>query len=259
MKKIFFFGIAIFILFSSLQITLAQERSFIQLKIYTIENEEQVQRLDQYLENAYIPAMHRAGIQHVGVFKPIEKDPFHNKHIFVLIPFKDLLQFEKIDRTLNDDKKYLSAGSEYINALHDDPPYVRIKSILLRTFEDMPNYGVPEHNTPSSERIYELRSYQGSTEKKYEKKLEMFNQGGEADIFVDLGFQPIFFGEVIIGPDLPNLMYLTTFSDEESQSEHWDAFRESPEWEALKLDPQYNNTVSHIDKYLLYPAEYSDL
>lgn len=215
--------------------------------------------MDAYLENAYIPAMHRAGIQHIGVFKPLEMDPLHAKRIFVLIPFEDINQFEEIERTLSKDNIHLSAGSDYINAVHDDPPYVRIESILLRTFKDMPNYRVPEHNTPPSERIYELRSYQGATEKKYEKKVEMFNEGGEAGLFITLGFQPVFFGEVISGPDMPNLMYLTTFEDKESQDEHWNAFRESPVWKLLKSDPQYSNTVSHIDKYLVYPTEYSDL
>ncbi len=123
----------------------------------------------------------------------------------------------------------------------------------------MPEYGVPTHTSPVNERIYELRSYQGATEKFYEKKVEMFNDGGETKLFMDLGFQPIFFGEVISGSVMPNLMYLTTFESRESQDDHWDAFRSSAVWDALKKDEQYKNTVSHIDKFLLYPTEYSDL
>ena len=237
----------------------ANERTIFQLKVYTIDTKAQELRLDSFLKEAFIPAMHRAGISHVGVFKPAIDDPLYGKRLVVLIPFKDIVQFENIEQVLRKDDAYQESGADYINAPHDDSPYLRIESILLRAFEDMPAYGIPEFNTPKSERIYELRSYQGATEKRYEKKVEMFNKGGEVKLFIDLGFQPIFFGEVISGPAMPNLMYLTTFENKPSQELHWESFQNSPVWKALKSDPQYENTVSHIDKYMLVPAEYSDL
>ena len=123
----------------------------------------------------------------------------------------------------------------------------------------MPQYAVPSHKTPSSQQIYELRSYQASSEKLYQKKVEMFNEGGESKIFRDLDFQPIFFGEVLSGADMPNLMYMTSFENRASQGERWKAFGTSPEWEKLKADKQYANTVSHIDKILLHPTSYSGL
>ena len=58
---------------------------------------------------------------------------------------------------------------------------------------------------------------------------------------------------------MPNLMYLSTFESKKSQDEHWGAFVSSPVWDALKNEEQYKNTVSHIDKFLLHPTEYSDL
>ena len=76
------------------------------------------------------------------------------------------------------------------------------------------------HTTPPAERIYELRSYQGATEKYYRRKVEMFNEGGEVNIFKRLEFNPVFFGEVISGPAMPNLMYMTSFANEASQKEH---------------------------------------
>jgi len=234
-------------------------RDYYQLKIYSIENEQQEERMDQYLEKAYLPALHRAGISHVGVFKPVEEDENHGKRILVLIPFKSLDQFDGLSELLKKDKIYQSEGRDYIGARYDNAPYSRIESILLRAFTGMPEHGVPEHSTPPSEQIYELRSYQGATEKIYETKVEMFNVEGELNLFIELGFQPVFFGEVISGADMPNLMYLTTFSDSASQEEHWDAFRNSPVWVEMKEMEKYQNTVSHSDKYILHPAEYSDL
>ena len=85
----------------------------------------------------------------------------------------------------------------------------------------------------------------------------MFNAGGESKIFIDLGFQPIFFGEVISGPSMPNLMYLTTFENKTSHETRWNAFRNSPDWLLLKGDKQYDNTVSKNEKLYLYPTDYS--
>jgi len=237
----------------------ANARDIYQIKIYSLENEKQEQRMDDFLKDAYIPAMKRAGINNVGVFKPITEDAATGKLIYVLIPFKTIDQFEKLEGVLAKDKKYQTDGSDYINAAHDDSPYTRIESILLRSFKTMPNYGIPNHTTPAAEQVYELRSYEGATEKLYEKKVEMFNDGGETKIFKELGFQPVFFGEVISGSTMPNLMYLTTFKNKSSQDEHWDAFRSAPAWLELKEDKQYENTVSKSVKVFLRPTEYSGL
>ena len=240
-------------------ISFSQTRNIYQIKIYTIDNEQQNQRLDQYLKDAYIPALHRTGIKNVGVFKPVEEEEMAGKLVYVLIPFEDIDHFEALRSELNQDKKFLSKGEDYINAAFDNPPYTRIESILLRAFSSMPEYGIPTHSTAPSEQVYELRSYQGATEKLYEKKVEMFNEGGESRIFMDLGFQPVFFGEVISGSTMPNLMYMTSFKDKVSQGEHWKAFTSSPAWEKLKADEQYANTVSKIEKILLHPTAYSEL
>ena len=235
------------------------EREIYQIKIYSLSNSEQEISLDNYLKNAYIPALNRTGINNVGVFKLIEEKNLEVKHIYVFVPFKSVNQFEQLEDKINIDKKYLEDGTDYINTSHDNPPYVRIENILLRAFTSMPKYGVPEHTSLPSERIYELRSYQAATEKLYHKKVEMFNSGGESKIFMDLGFQPIFFGEVISGSTMPNLMYLTTFEDKTSNESHWHAFRDSPDWLLLKEDKQYDNTVSKIEKLFLHPTDYSEL
>ncbi len=87
----------------------------------------------------------------------------------------------------------------------------------------------------------------------------MFNQGGEIEIFKDLDFNPVFFGKVISAPDMPNLMYMTSFSNTESRDERWDAFRAAPAWEKPKADPKYQNNVSLIDRFFLPLTEFSDL
>lgn len=41
------------------------ERYFYQMKIYHLKNKNQEERVDQFLQTAYVPALHRAGIENV--------------------------------------------------------------------------------------------------------------------------------------------------------------------------------------------------
>jgi len=47
-------------------------REYYQLKIYHIKSPDQKKLLDNYLESAFIPALHRAGIKKVGAFYPAQ-------------------------------------------------------------------------------------------------------------------------------------------------------------------------------------------
>jgi hypothetical protein len=234
-------------------------RDYYQLKIYHLANTDQESRMDNYLENAFIPACKRSGIESVGVFKSEPADSAGKKDIFVLIPFSAPCSFAWFEEELGTDLPYLEQAVDYLSLDHADPPFDRMESILLRSFASYPGHHIPEFDTPPENRVYELRSYQGATESLYRRKVEMFDEAGETALFVKLGFQPVFFGEVISGPDMPNLMYMTSFSDAESQVKHWDSFRESDEWSEMKTIEKYRNTVSHIDKFMLKPAAYSDI
>ena len=87
----------------------------------------------------------------------------------------------------------------------------------------------------------------------------MFNEGGEVTLFKRLGFNAVFYGEVLSGSRMPNLMYMTTFENQASRDEHWKAFSNDPEWKKLSSMPEYQNNVSKINIYFVYPTEYSDI
>lgn len=235
-----------------------ETREYYQLKMYRIGNSEQELIMDRYLENAYLPALKRAGIYNVGVFKPRQLDEKEQLYIMVLIPFSSLDAFESLDNKLIHDEAYLEAGKEYLEASHGAPPYDRIESFLLRAFTSTPQLNVPNHSTPPASRVYELRSYEAATEMLYKRKVEMFNEG-ESALFEKLGFQPVFFAEVLSSAHMPHLMYMSTFSDTTSQQEHWDAFRTDPDWLKMKGIEKYQNTVSNISKFLMHPTDYSGI
>lgn len=234
-----------------------ESREYYQFKTYTLDTEEQVLAVDKYLKDAFLPGLKNLGINNVGVFKP-RPGTDSLKKIYVLIPFSSLEQFDALEGELAKDETYLAAGSEYINASYDLPPYQRIESTLMIAFEDMPFMQTPKLDGPREDRIYELRSYESATETYHRTKVNMFNAGGEVKLFASLEFNAVFYASVISGPKMPNLMYMTTFTDEASQSAHWTAFREDPRWLELKAVEKYKNSVSHSDKYYLYPTEYSD-
>jgi NIPSNAP len=237
----------------------APKKEVYEIKVYHYKDAAQELVLDRYLQNAYIPALHRSGISKVGVFKSLTNDTASVKTLFVLTPFSSLSQWEKLTTKLEKDKEYLLAGTEYIDAIYTKPPYSSMETILLNAFPLAPQMQTPGLTAPKSERVYELRSYEGATEKIYRNKVKMFNEGGEIALFKRLNFNAIFYGEVISGSNMPNLMYMTSFENKADRDAHWKAFGEDPEWKKLSAMPEYQHNVSHIDIFFLQPASYSDL
>jgi hypothetical protein len=254
-------NIYLFLLFISLLITSnsnAQKKEFYQIKTYNLKSETQLNATENYLKEAYLPALKRIGIKAVGVFKPKTFSADSITKLIVVIPFKSPKQFLELDQKFTKDEVYLQAGADYIQAKYNQAPYERIESILLTAFSNHPVLTLPKLDSPRSGRVYELRSYESATEAIYNTKVDMFIGGEESKIFDRLEFNPVFYGEVVSGGKMPNLMYLTTFANQESRDAHWKAFVDSPEWKALLKMEKYKNTISHMDILFLYPTDYSD-
>ena len=234
-------------------------RQYLELRVYHAADSSQVRLLHEYLELALLPALHSHGVKNIGVFNAQGNDTVLDKRVYVLIPYTSLKDVENLRGKIEKDPQYQRSGSTYINAAHDKPTYSRYESILLRAFELMPQVAKPALTGPKSQRVYELRSYEGPTEKFYRNKVKMFNAGGEIDLFNRLGFNAVFYGEVLMGSRMPNLMYMTSFENRASREEHWKAFGNDPAWKTLSALPEYQNNVSKIDIVFLTPAEYSDL
>src|SRR5258708_13979338 len=130
----------------------AAEKYYYQLKIYYIKTTAQADRLDQYLQNAYLPALHRMGIKNIGVFKPVESDT-SGKRVYVLIPFRTWGQLENADQKLIADQQYVSDGKDYLNAVYNDAPFARLETIILRAFPKMPEPAVPNITASNADLI----------------------------------------------------------------------------------------------------------
>jgi len=231
---------------------------YYELRIYRLKDPGKGAVIDNYLKDAFIPAMHRAGISKVGVFKPVEKDTAFAKMVYVFIPYETMDQYLNGLTILENDPVYLQAGKDFLDAPYNDPPFTRYESVFMKAFSFMPQFRVPSFTTPPGERIYELRSYESWTEAKATKKINMFNEGGEIAIFEKIGANAVFYGQVILGSQKPRLMYMTTYADMKSHDDHWNAFRDSDGWKKLSGMDEYKNTVIKPYSYLLHPTSYSD-
>lgn len=233
-----------------------KNREYVEIRVYHFANSAQESLIDAYLQNNLVPYLHSQNLKNIGVFKAIANDTATDKRIFVLIPYKSLKDWQKL---LLQPSNGSSGSAEYVNAGYDKPPYSRIETIFLRAFSTMPKLSAPKLSGPKSERVYELRSYESATERLFRNKVQMFNEGGETQIFSRLGFNAVFYGEVIYGSRMPNLMYMTSFENMKARMEHWAAFGSDPEWKKLSGMAEYQKNVSKQDIMFLRATDYSDL
>ena len=238
--------------------TTAKEHDVYQISIYHLKSNAQVARMDQYLENVFLPALHRLKYKDIGVFKPIANDTSAVKFIYVIIPFKSLDDWARLDETLHKDLAYQAGAADFMDATYDDPPYERMESVLLDAFAGQEHLVVPAEKNP--DRVFELRSYESPTRHLQDKKMAMFNTGGEIQIFNRLKFNPVFYAKVISGSHMPNFMYMPIFDNVSQRDAQWKVFGNDPKWKEISSDPVNENkvSVSHIDSILLHSTAYSD-
>src|SRR5665213_238948 len=206
-------------------------REFYELREYSLKNGQQQKLVEDYFQNAAIPALNRLGNKNIGVFTELKPDG--QTKIYVLIPYRSWNDYLTVWDKLAGDAVYRQNAEPYLNAPATNPAYERIESSLLMAFAHMPRMHAPAHKP----RIFELRRYEHASEAAGKKKLEMFNDAGEIDIFKRLGFNPVFFGETLIGELRPNLIYMITFDDMAAHDSHWKAFGSDPEWKKVSAIP----------------------
>lgn len=235
------------------------KKAIYQLSVYHFKNSDQESRIDNYLQYALLPALHRTGHGTVGVFKPLANDTAADKTIYVLVTHPSINHALDLKQRLNKDREYPASAAAFETAAYDNPPFVRVENILMEAFRFARQPSKPQLSGNRTDHIFELRSYESATEKLYQSKVHMFNEGGEITLFKRLGFNAVFYGEVIAGSRMPNFWYMTSFNSLEDRNEHWKTFGNDPEWKAMLAKPEYKNNVSRSDIILARSTAYSDL
>ena len=243
----------------------ATKKDIYELRLYKVEPDSRLKRtfksdtdarrirLDAFLGEVMVPALNRIGISPVGAF---ESRDGKSKDVYVLLRHPSAESVITTTARLFADEKFVKDGKAQLELPQDDPLYTRIESTLMLAFDRWPNLGDTNNRSP---RVFQMRTYESHSMLKGLKKVEMFCAGGEIDLFLKCGMRPVFFGQSVVGPILPNLTYMLTFPDTDAQKAAWDKFKGSPEWKKLSGDPQYKDTVSNITNLELKPTSYSQV
>lgn len=219
---------------------------YYELRVYTTQSEAQQKRVNDYWQNAAVPAYNRMGIQPVGVFTEMQ-DSATNK-IYVLIPCDSLETFAAIPAKLGADANYQKAAAEFLSAPKSNPAYEHFESSLLVAFDGMKHIAVPPPEKKPN--VFELRTYLSPSESKGLNKIQMF-ESGEITTMKEVGLAPIFYGRTVVGPHMPSLIYMTSGENLDEHKKHWQGFSSAPVWKNLQADPQYKDNMTGMIRILL--------
>jgi hypothetical protein len=240
-------------------------REYYELRVYHLKSGAGRTLLDGYLQKAAIPAWNRLGAKNVGVFVQQERsgsatgtEARDTDAVWVLIPYPSPNAIAEAANQLATDTELQKAGAEYLQSAKEHPAFERIDSWLMLAFAGMPRLELAAYSRDMKPRMFELRTYESHSEVKALKKVEMFNSG-EIETMRQVGLAPVFYGQALIGKNLPHLTYMVSAEDEAAHKQHWSDFGKHPVWNKLKNDPQYADTVSKITNWFLVPTSYSQI
>ncbi len=232
--------------------TAAPLREYYQLRCYRMQTGPQTTLTENYFANALLPALSRQGIGPVGAFR-LDIGP-ETPTFYLLIPSSSVATLATLDHALASDAAFLQQAEPFWHAPATAPAFTRVESALLAAFAGWPRLTPPASSAARGKRIFQLRTYESASDYDHVRKVEMFHHG-EFEIFRNAGFHPVFFGDTLIGPRLPQLTYMLSFADMRELEAQWDVFRADPAWKKLSTSPRYayGEIVSNITNLILSP------
>jgi hypothetical protein len=247
-------AVAVFVISNRVAAAGGDQPQYYELRVYATASGTQQQRINDYWQNAAVPACHRLGIHPIGVFTEIQ-DSATNK-IYVFIPHDSPESFTTLPAKLAADADYQKLAAEFLNAPKTNAAYETFQTSLLVAFDGMKHLTVPPPDKRPN--VFELRTYVSSSEAKGLNKIRMF-ESGEIDVMKQVGLEPIFYGRTIAGPVMPSLVYMTCGETMEAHKKHWQGFGAAPVWKQLQADPQYKDNMTTAIKVLLKRTSASDI
>ncbi len=234
----------------------AKRQQYIELRFYDLHNDQsnQRQRLTDFFEKAHLPMMKKRGVSSIGYFQ-VYLGPDMPK-IVTVTAWPSLAALESVHNGLAGDQDWQATLRKHSGAA---PLFDRTETWLLQAFEGMPEVGQPSAKEDGSSHIFLLRIYESVSYESHLRKVDMFNSGGEIDIFLRTGLNPLLFGSTLYGGRMPNLVYMLWFDDMAAHDAAWDKFRAHPDWKKISSDPKWAGTVSNISNIVLTPLPFSPI
>lgn len=218
-------------------------------RIYTLTGEATA--LDKFYEETLIPAYNRENIKVAGFapFKPEEK--LLRYYLFI---YPDMETYHKVKNNIRKDPEFRQKAQTFYDATAPSPVYSNFETYLCEAFDKIPVHRLPD----PSRTLFEIRLYWSPNEEANQRKVQMFNID-EIDLFDKVGINSVCYGDILAGPRMPALMYLTWYKDEPTRSEAWKKFGSHPDWKRMKDLPEYAHTATNNQSIFLSPLPYSQL
>lgn len=228
----------------------SEKKEIYEWRIYTL-TENGATTVDTFFQNTLIPAYNKMGIK-VGAFKLYREGEEDKRYYFFIYP--DITTYFNCKKNIWKDTAFMQAAQPYFDETAPNPVFSALETYLSEAFDK-----IPTHRTPDPERgLFELRIYRSPNEEANQRKVNMFNID-EIAIFDLVGINSVCYGDIMAGPRMPALLYLTWYKDEETRSEAWKQFSAHPEWQRIRNLPEYANTATQNQSIFLTPLAYSQL
>jgi hypothetical protein len=236
----------------------AGKREYYQLRRYSLIRGTELQLTQNYFKDALIPAATRMGLGPIGAFS-LDIGP-ETPTYYLLIPGTSLETLVNLDPLLAKDEEFLKVAAPYWDATAAAPAFQRIETSLLAAFDGWPRITPPASSATKAKRIFQLRSYESPSNGEHVRKLEMF-PGGEYQIFKDVGFRPLFYGDMLMGPRMPNMTYMLSFDNIDELYAKWDTEMNGAAWKALSTSKRYgfDPIVDVVSNQVLSPLDCSQI
>lgn len=225
----------------------APQKEYYEWRYYTV-NEGCEAQMDKYIADVLIPAYERQGVK-TGAFEiAIDSLPAEKKALYdgkptqriLLFVYSDLAKYQCVKKSLWEDAQFRSEAQPFFDASAPNPPYSNLESYICEAFDNFPAMEQPA----AGERFFELRTYWSPNEEANKRKVEMFNND-EMTVFEQSGIHDLCYGEVLAGPRMPALIYLTSYRDLVHRAEGWGNFGKNDLWQEIKSLPKYKNTATN--------------
>ncbi|MBI3694816.1 MAG: NIPSNAP family protein [Acidobacteria bacterium] len=231
-----------------------KKTSLYRLGFYYMRQGDQGARMNKFLA-AQLPLLKKIIPGPLGIFT-VFVGP-HSPAVVTLAGYSGFAEMEAATAKFQNDPGFQKAVAEMEEGA--EPPYDRADVVLLQATDYSPEI-VPLREKPKTARIFELRVYHSPTQKQLRALHERFS-GAEIKIFHRVGVHPILYTSTLIGPNMPNLTYLTPFANLAEREKAWDAFGADPEWIKVRKESidRAGQISSQISITLLKPTDYSPI
>ena len=196
------------------------------LENYHLRHSTQLQRIHEFMSKGMLPAA-PTGRPMICLEAVVAA---HVPQYMVVLGLQSLDELASFRASLRAAAGFQKAFAAWESG--PEPPYEHFSFTLLKATDYSPEVAPAK---AGSSRIFELRTYHSPTWKQLAALHQRF-AGPEIRIFHRVGIHPILYTETVIGPNMPNLTYLTPFASLDAREKAWDAFGADPEWVKVRKE-----------------------